>query len=424
MKLSNFPLFTLRDVPSDAGVPSHQLMLRSGMIKKVGLGLYSFLPLGQLVLQRVITIVREEMNSIGALEITMPIVQPASLWKESGRFNKYGPELVTFKDRNEHEHCLGPTHEEVITSIAASTIQSAAQLPICFYQIHTKFRDEIRPRFGIMRAREFLMKDAYSFHLDANSLELTYQDMVRAYHSIFKRCQLNFAMVEADNGAIGGTSSHEFHVLANTGEDILAENNGRAFNIELLPHFQIDDPSTHHTSDGLPLTITRGIEVGHVFKLGDTYCKSFSFTLTNSSQQTITPTMGCYGIGVSRICASAIEQNHDAKGIIWNPSLAPFHVVIALINPQQSSNVTQAGNQLYQTLQKQSLRVALDDRGLRVGVMLHDLELIGIPLCVIIGERGLAQNQVEIKIRQRNETIHATTTDAPSIIEQIINELS
>ena len=423
MKLSAFPLHTLRDTPSEAAITSHQLMLRAGMIKRCGLGLYSFLPLGMRVLAKVAAIVRTEINRSGALEISLPMVQPASLWKETGRLEKYGQELLRFNDRNHNLHCLGPTHEEVITKVASELVTHPSQLPLCLYQIQNKFRDEVRPRFGVMRAREFLMKDAYSFHLDQASLDQTYQAMSAAYTRIFERCQLTFSRVEADNGAIGGGSSHEFHVLADTGEDTLASHNGRAYNTELIPGFKLDDPSTHHTPDGTPLTLTKGIEVGHIFKLGTTYSQAMNFSLTVDGTP-CHPLMGCYGIGVSRIIAAAIEQHHDHAGIIWKPNLAPFTVAIALINPRKSEAVNKAGQELYQTLQKNNIDCALDDRGLRMGAMLNDLELIGTPVIVIVGEKHLGQDPANSKVECKRRGSDAATlvnlSEAPATIAQML----
>jgi prolyl-tRNA synthetase len=550
MRLSQFPLSTLKETPADAEIISHQLMMRAGMLRKQAAGLYSWLPLGLRVLRKVEAIVREEMNRAGALELLMPAVQPAELWMESGRWEQYGPELLRFNDRHQRGFCLGPTHEEVITDIARREIRSYKQLPVNYYQIQTKFRDEIRPRFGIMRAREFIMKDAYSFHTSQASLDETYQVMYDTYSRIFTRLGLDFRPVQADSGAIGGNVSHEFHVLADSGEDAIAfSSDGEyAANVEraeaLAPAGErpaaaaaksiVETPGQHsiddicsfleitpdrcvktllvagaetgvvalvlrgdhelntvkaeklpavaaplqfatdeqiriaagcsagslgpaglsipvivdhaaaHLSDfvcganedgkhftgmnwerDLPtpdcadlrnvingdtspdgkgtLSIARGIEVGHIFQLGTKYSEAMSATVLDEQGKEKTMTMGCYGIGVTRIVAAAIEQNNDDKGMIWPASIAPFQVALLPMNMKKSRRVQEATDRLYEELQAAGMEVLLDDRLVRPGVMFSDVELIGIPHRIVVGEKNLDQGMLEYKARNGDD---------------------
>ena len=545
MKTSCFHLSTLKETPADAEVISHQLMLRAGLIRRLASGLYSWLPLGLRVLRRVEKIVREEMDRSGAQELLMPAVQPAELWQESGRWEQYGPELLRLNDRHQREFCVGPTHEEVITDLFRREIKSYKQLPINFYQIQTKFRDEIRPRFGVMRAREFIMKDAYSFHLDQASLQQTYDLMFETYSRIFDRFGLEYRPVRADSGAIGGSNSHEFHVLADSGEDAIAfsDQGSYAANVEMAEALcqtqraepqqacaVVDTPGMHtieqvseflkvaatqtvktliaegedeglvaivlrgdhelntikaeklsalasplrladpqqirqrlgcdigsigpvgldipvfvdrsaaalndfvcgandndkhltgvnwgrelpeptvvdirNVVDGDPspdgqgtLSIVRGIEVGHIFQLGDKYSAAMNASVLDENGKAVITTMGCYGIGVSRVVAAAIEQNHDDAGIIWPAALAPFQLAICPINYHKSDEVKQAADDFYQQCLQQGLDVLLDDRPLRPGAMFSDMELIGIPHRVVFSERGLKQQQCEYKGR-------------------------
>ncbi len=548
MKATQMHLVTRREVPADAEIPSHQLMLRTGMVRKHGAGIYTWAPLGLRVLRKVEKVVREEMNRIGALEMLMPAIQPAELWEESGRWADFGPLLLKITDNNQREYCFGPTHEEVITDFARNEIKSFKQLPVCFYQIQTKFRDEIRPRFGVMRAREFLMKDAYSFHIDADSLADTYQDMYRAYTAVFTRLGLKFRAVAADSGAIGGSGSHEFHVLAEAGEDLLAVSNGSEYaaNVELaeavchadrpapqqsmqirdtpdiktidalcqafdVPAEQTIKTLIVHASDSIDsdlvalivrgdhqlnevkasnlpqvaaplmfanettisqavgagpgslgpvglaipmvvdrsaavladfvaganqddkhyfginwerdvalpevadlrnvqagdaspdgrgeLELIRGIEVGHIFQLGCKYSESMHAVVMDAEGKSQAMAMGCYGIGVSRIVAAAIEQNHDDKGIIWPQALAPWPLAILPMNQHKSPRVAQAAEQLYQQLIARGVDVLWDDRAIRPGVMFSDMELIGIPHQIVIGERSLDNDEVEYRPR-------------------------
>lgn len=548
MRTSQYLISTVRETPSDAVVISHQLMLRAGLIRPLANGLYNWLPLGLRVLRKVERIIREEMDRSGAMEVLMPVVQPSELWQETGRYDKYGKELLRFVDRHNRECVLGPTHEEVITDLVRREVRSYKQLPINLYQIQTKFRDEIRPRFGVMRSREFIMKDAYSFHLDRDSLQATYDVMHATYCRIFERLGLNFRPVKADTGSIGGDSSHEFHVLADSGEDAIAFSTGSdyAANVELapaLPPTQARQPAVQtmtsvHTPNcksieevaeflkvspsqtlktlvvrgtdvpaialvlrgdhslneiklekfaqlSAPLTfvpeaevlaltgapvgslgviglkipmmvdhsavvlsdfvcganqadhhligvnwerdvllpeqtydlrdvvegdpspdgqgeirIARGIEVGHIFQLGSTYSQSMNCHVLNEEGKASILEMGCYGIGVTRVVASAIEQNHDDKGIIWPDAIAPFNVVIVPMAMQKSPRVAEMTEQLYQQLQSAGIDVLLDDRKERAGVMFADAELMGIPHRLVISERGLEAGTIEYKHRR------------------------
>jgi prolyl-tRNA synthetase len=550
MRLSNLPFNTFKDAPADAEVVSHQLMLRAGLIRRLASGLYTWLPMGLRVLQRVQTIIREEMNRAGALELLMPVVQPAELWQASGRWEHFGPELLRLKDRHDRSFCLGPTHEEVITDIARTELKSYRQLPVNYYQIQTKFRDEIRPRFGVMRAREFTMKDAYSFHLDEESLQQGYLAMREAYSRIFSRLQLDFRIVQADPGAIGGNRSEEFHVLADSGEDAIAycEADGFAANIEtvalsaelgtrptagaacelvstpeirsidelsgflgvapdrclkLLLVAGSDTPAVglllrgdhelnrikaeklpevakplrmlgagqvaaatgcepgfvgpvgldlpliadrnasvladfvcganrkdHHfrgvnwerdlplprvadlrnavagdasPSGGGPLSIARGIEVGHIFQLGSKYSDAMDATVLDKDGKSCAMQMGCYGIGVTRVVAAAIEQNHDERGIIWPGAIAPFDVIVIPINMDKSYRVREAADKLYADLQDAGFSVLLDDRSQRPGFKFADADLLGIPHRVVVAEKAWDQGQLEYKRRTAAE---------------------
>ncbi|MCT6876273.1 proline--tRNA ligase [Frischella perrara] len=549
MRTSKYLLSTLKETPADAEVISHQLMLRAGMIRKVASGLYTWLPTGYRVLKKVEQIVREEMNKIGAIEVLMPVVQPADIWQESGRWEQYGPELLRIKDRGNRDFVLGPTHEEVITDLIRNEVSSYKQLPLNFYQIQTKFRDEVRPRFGVMRSREFIMKDAYSFHTSQESLQATYDDMYAAYSAIFSRIGLDFRAVRADTGSIGGSSSHEFQVLADSGEDdiVFSTESDYSANIEMAEALAptaileaateamklIDTPNAKtidelvtqfdlaiektvktlivkaskesghefvallvrgdHTLneikaekldivasplefaseeeirsaigagpgslgpvnltlpiiidrevavlsdfsaganiDGkhyfninwqrdvaLPrvadirnvvegdlspdgkgtLLIKRGIEVGHIFQLGTKYSQAMNATVQGEDGQNHVMIMGCYGIGVSRIVAAAIEQRHDDRGIIWPEAIAPFTVAIIPMNMHKSEQVQQTAEKLYAELQDLGIEVLFDDRKERPGVMFADAELIGIPHTIVIGERNLTNGEVEYKHR-------------------------
>ena len=399
---------TTRQDPSDAELISHKLMVRSGMIKKTAAGIYNWLPLGYKVLKKVENIVRKNLDGFGGQEILMPMVQPAELWKESLRFDQYGKELLKFKDRSERDFVLGPTHEEIICEIFRSYPISYKDLPINLYQIQTKFRDEIRPRFGVMRCREFLMKDAYSFDIDEKGMEMSYKNMKEAYVSTFDDIGLDYRIVKADAGNIGGDVSEEFHIIADSGEDLLAISDSSDFaaNVEVLEYEK--DPSE---LDGEPspdgkgkLIIKRGIEVGHIFQLGQKYSEKMSVSIKDSSGQSIDVFMGCYGIGVSRIVAAAIEQNHDDKGIIWPYAIAPFHVNIICLDPKKDE-VLKECESVYQILKDAGHDVILDDRDMRAGQKFTDNEILGIPYSIVIGPKNFSNNNFEFVIRNTNEKL-------------------
>lgn len=570
MRTSKLLISTLKETPADAEIVSHQLMLRAGLIRRLASGLYTWLPLGLRVLRKTEAIVREEMNKAGAQEVLMPSVQPAELWQESQRWEKYGPELLRITDRHQREFCYGPTHEEVVTDLVRQEIRSYKQLPVIFYQIQTKFRDEIRPRFGLMRAREFLMKDAYSFHVDQASLQQTYDDMYATYTRIFQRIGLNFRAVQADTGSIGGNASHEFHVLASSGEDAIAfsDTSDYAANIELAEAVKpagtrpaastsiesVDTPHKHTIEDvsnflnvstsqclktllvegidknsvvalvlrgdhelneikaekhpliAAPLTfvtpeqvhkatganigsigpvgltipvivdhaaaniadfvcganedekhltgvnwgrdcpepetadlrnvvagdpspdgqgileIARGIEVGHIFQLGENYSKKLNAVVLTETGKSQVITMGCYGIGISRVVAAAIEQHHDGSGIIWPQSIAPFEVVLIPVNAHKSQRVRDKAEEIYQQLITSGIDVLLDDRGLRPGVAFADMELIGIPHRLILGERGLDNGIIEYKQRASGQADEFALEDLLTTIQQKLTQ--
>ncbi len=569
MRVSNFPLATLKETPADAEVISHQLMLRAGLIRRLAAGLYTWLPLGLKVLRNVERVVREEMDRSGAIEMLMPTIQPAELWQDSGRWDKYGPLLLKIKDRHQREFCYGPTHEEVITDFARREFHSYKQLPVNYYQIQTKFRDEIRPRFGVMRAREFLMKDAYSFHMDKASLQETYDKMYETYCRIFDRLGLKFRAVQADSGAIGGNASHEFHVLADSGEDAIAfsDSGDYAANIEKAETLPLPAPAAasaelakvatpgketieavsrflkqpasqciktllvkgdeatpviallirgdhelneikalkipalqepltlasdeevkavancqpgsigplgleipiyadyavmglsdfvcganedghHYTGmnwerdlpqpeatdlrnviEGDPspdgngkLSIQRGIEVGHIFQLGDRYSDAMELRVLDENGKNTTPLMGCYGIGVSRIVAAAIEQNHDDWGIKWPAAIAPFQVALIPINMHKSQRLREAVDALYEQLQQANIKVLLDDRKTRPGVMFADMELTGMPHRIVFSERGLDESMVEYKGRSDKDSENIALEKITGFLQEKLNE--
>ena len=411
MLFSKLLLPTLKDAPQEAEIVSHKLMLRSGMIRKVASGIYSWLPIGLRVLRKVEDIVREEMNASGAQEVFMPMVQPKELWEETQRWEKMGPELLRIQDRHQRNFCLGPTHEEIITDIIRDNIKSYKELPLNIYQIQTKFRDEVRPRYGIMRGREFLMKDSYSFNIDEESLQETYLSMRDAYKRVLNRIGLDFKISKADSGAIGGDSSEEFHVLAENGEDSIAISDSSEFaiNTELL----LKDDEDINSLNGKPspdgngvIQVKKGIEVGHIFKLGKLYAESMNASVLNSDGQKSTLFMGCYGIGVSRLVAAAIEQNYDEKGIIWPHSIAPFDINIISIGHNKDEKITSAANDLYEELCEMGYSVILDDRKDGYGAKIKDSELIGIPLNIIIGKNFLKNKEIELLGRNGKNSVN------------------
>jgi prolyl-tRNA synthetase len=422
MKAKNLLFATQIETPTAAETISHKLMLKAGLIRQVASGIYTWLPNGLKVLQKVSEIVRKNMNEALAQEILMPMVQPSELWKESGRWSQYGKELLIFNDRHDRDFCLGPTHEEVITELCRNEIRSHKQMPLTLYQIQTKFRDEIRPRFGVMRSREFIMKDAYSFDLNEEGMNQSYMRMREAYINIFDSLGLDYRIVTADSGKIGGSNSEEFHVLADTGEDLLAFSNksNYAINAELLTESMNDqDPSSLEgkpSPDGKgTLELKKGIEVGHIFKLGTKYSESLNLKIQYENKE-IFPKMGCYGIGISRIVAAAIEQNHDDKGIIWPKKMCPYAVVIIEVNPKNNQKITKACYSIYEDLKNAGIEVLWDNRDQRPGVKFSDMELLGIPKFIIIGEQSTSKNKVEIKDRSEGNPILVTSQDAVNLI--------
>ena len=391
------------------------------MIKKTAAGIYNWLPIGYRVLKKVENIVRKNLDNFGAQEILMPMVQPAELWKESLRFDQYGKELLKFKDRSERDFVLGPTHEEIICEIFRSYPISYKELPINLYQIQTKFRDEIRPRFGVMRCREFLMKDAYSFDIDEKGMEKSYENMKDAYISTFDDIGLDYRIVKADAGNIGGDVSEEFHIIADSGEDLLAISDASDFaaNVEVLEYEK--DPSE---LDGQPspdgkgkLIIKRGIEVGHIFQLGQKYSEKMSVSIKDSSGKGIDSFMGCYGIGVSRIVAAAIEQNHDDKGIIWPYAIAPFHVNVICLDPKKEE-VLKECESVYQIIKDAGHDVLLDDRDIRAGQKFTDNEILGVPFSIVIGPKNFSNNSFEFVIRKTNEKLDLNIDEIKQRLEE------
>ena len=421
MLFSKLLLPTLKEAPQEAEVVSHQLMLRAGMIRKVASGIYTWLPLGLKVLKKIENIVREEMDASGAQEVFMPMVQPKELWEETSRWEKMGPELLRIKDRHERDFCLGPTHEEVITDIIRTNVKSYKELPLNIYQIQTKFRDEVRPRYGIMRGREFLMKDAYSFNIDEESLQETYLIMRETYKKVLERIGLEYKISAADSGAIGGDSSEEFHVLADNGEDTIAVSDSSEFaiNSELL----LKEGENINSLEGEPspdgngtIQIKKGIEVGHIFKLGKLYAKSMKANVLNAEGKASTLYMGCYGIGVSRLVAAAIEQNFDEKGIIWPHSIAPFDINIIAIGYEKDEKIAEVSNNLYKELTEMGYDVLLDDRKDGYGTKIKDSELIGVPLNIIIGKQFIESEEIEFRTRS-GDTSLSKISDSKTILD-------
>ena len=417
---------TLKDSPQDAEVISHQLMLRAGMIRKVSSGIYTWLPLGLKVLRKIENIVRDEMDQSGAQEVLMPMVHPKELWEETKRWEKMGPELLRIKDRHDRDFCLGPTHEEVITDLVRNNVKSYKELPLNIYQIQTKFRDEIRPRYGVMRGREFLMKDSYSFNIDEASLQETYLLMRNTYKKILERIGLEYKIVKADSGAIGGDTSEEFHVLAENGEDTIAISDASEFaiNTELL----LSEGEDISTLEGKPspdgngvIEIKKGIEVGHIFQLGKIYTELMKVNVLNQEGKAIDLFMGCYGIGVSRLVAAAIEQNNDDKGILWPESIAPYEVNIVAIGYTKEPKIADAANNLSEQLQSMGYEVIVDDRKDGYGTKMKDAELIGIPVNIIIGNKFVESGEVELKHRNGHSSTN-NITEITTIFEHFKNQ--
>ena len=412
MQLSKYPLITYKETPSDAELVSHQLMLRAGLIKKLASGLFTWMPIGLKVIRKIEHIVREAMDASGAYELSMPAIQPSNLWEETSRWKEYGNLLLKMKDRHERSFCFGPTHEEVITDIVRNELKTYRQLPINYYQIQTKFRDEIRPRFGVMRAREFLMKDAYSFHMDQESLDQEYENMGRTYDTIFTRIGLDYRKVRAGSGEIGGSLSHEYVVLADSGEDKIGYCDEEEFaaNVEMI--------DGDIAPSGGQLSYARGIEVGHIFQLGDKYSKHMNCVVSNEKGNSTHPLMGCYGIGVSRIVAAAIEQNNDQSGIIWPDSITPFQISIISLNQNLEDEVSKKAYEIYQQLLEYGLEVILDDRDERAGVKFADADLIGIPKQLVLSKKGLKSQGIEFKARGEKSNTSIPFAKLPAFLEK------
>ena len=412
---------TSRDNPSEAELVSHKLMVRSGMIKRTAAGIYNWLPIGLKILKKIEAIVRKNLDETGAQEILMPMVQPSDLWKESERFNEYGKELLVFSDRSNREFVLGPTHEEVVSDIFRSYPVSYKNLPINFYQIQTKFRDEIRPRFGVMRAREFIMKDAYSFDINKKGLRESYKEMKNAYIKIFNEIGLEYRVVNADSGNIGGDKSEEFHVLAESGEDLLAISDESSFAANVETFDQKEDPSDligRPSPDGKgKLIIKRGIEVGHIFQLGQKYSNKMKVLVKDENATEIPIFMGCYGIGITRILGACIEQNHDKNGIIWPKSIAPFDVNIICLDPGKKEVFNTSLN-IYKLFKEFKFDVLLDDRDMRPGNKFADHDLIGIPFSVVISGSNYDKNKLEVGIRGKSEKFNLTPEELKTLMER------
>ncbi len=403
MRARQDPVLTLHEEPAEAEVVSHRLMLRAGFIKKLAGGVYSFLPMGVRALRKIEGIVREEMSRAGALEVLLPALQPSDLWERTGRWDKYGKELFRLSDRHDRPFALGPTHEEVVTDLISQTVHSYRQLPVLIYQIQTKFRDEIRPRFGLLRGREFVMKDAYSFSADEDDARRIYGIMQESYARIFRRIGLDSRMVEADSGLIGGNLSHEFMILAASGEDtvLICEKCSWAANVEKEPD-ALACPKC-----GGPVSSKTAIEVGHVFYLGHKYSVPMEAAFLDKEGKEIPFYMGCYGIGVSRLLAAALEQSHDEQGMVWPPAIAPFRVSVLTLGPGMADRPeVQEAIRTLEDLWGED--VYIDDRDLRPGIKFQDADLRGFPYQVILGERNVAQGQAEIKIRRSGERLIVT----------------
>ena len=404
---------TLKEVPGDAQIASHQLLLRSGLVRQVAAGIYTYLPLGKRVLSKIENIVREELEAIGSSELLMPVLHPRELWDQTGRWDVYGAELMRIKDRHERDFVLGPTHEEVITTVVKEYLNSYKKLPLNVFQIQTKFRDEQRPRFGLMRGREFMMKDAYSFHATEACLDVTYDEFAKAYTNIFTRCGLDFRMVEADNGQIGGTGSAEFMALADIGEDTIVYNEEGTFasNIEVY-----DLKEGDASPDGVGvIKHAKGIELGHIFKLGTKYSETMGGHFLDENGKQKPYIMGCYGIGISRIIMAVIEQMHDEAGIVWPKGLAPFQIHIVPVDVKNEEQVRVA-EKLYHELKSSGFEVLLDDRAERAGVKFKDSDLIGLPIRLTVG-KGIAEGIVEFKNRQTGESQNVALADLVTVVQ-------
>ena len=419
MKFSEFFIPTLKEEPSEAEIPSHSLAIRAGLIRKTASGIYSFLPLGLRVLRKIEEIVRQEMNSAGAIELFLPVLQPSDLWEKSGRWKEYGPEMFRLKDRNKRDFCLGPTHEELITYLAYLDLKSYKDLPINLYQIQVKFRDEIRPRYGLLRAREFIMKDSYSFCRTDDDLEVIYKKMHNAYCRILERIGLSYRVVEADTGLIGGSSSHEFIILADNGEDKLVFCPG----CEYSAKFEMSESSSGKDSGscihcGEKLKAEKGIEIGHIFKLGTKYSDSLDAKFVDIDGKLKPLIMGCYGIGITRMLAAAIEQQHDSKGIIWPVSIAPFMVNL-IVTTGKNEEFLKAGDLVYRTLTELDVEVLYDDREVNAGIKFKDSDLIGIPIRFILGRKFLESQLIDVEYRKDGKKMELHLDSIPEFIKKL-----
>jgi prolyl-tRNA synthetase len=419
LKFSEFFIPTLKEEPSEAEISSHSLALRAGLIRKTASGIYSFLPLGLKVLRKIEEIVRQEMNGAGAIELFLPVLQPSDLWEKSGRWKEYGPEMFRLKDRNKRDFCLGPTHEELITYLAYLDLKSYKDLPVNLYQIQVKFRDEIRPRYGLLRAREFIMKDSYSFCRTDNDLEVIYKKMHKAYCRILERIGLSYRVVEADTGLIGGSSSHEFIILADNGEDKLVFCPG----CEYSAKFELSESSSGKDSGscincGEKLKAEKGIEIGHIFKLGTKYSDSLDAKFVDIDGKLKPLIMGCYGIGITRMLAAAIEQQHDSKGIIWPVSIAPFMVNL-IVTTGKNEEFLKAGDLVYRKLARLGVEVLYDDREVNAGIKFKDSDLIGIPVRFILGRKFLESQLIDVEYRKDGKKTELHLDSIPEFIKKL-----
>jgi prolyl-tRNA synthetase len=419
LRLSKYFLPTTRKVTSDAKVPSHILSIKAGLIRQVSRGVYNILPFGYKIVRKIEEIIRDELDKIGAHEILMPVIQPAELWKETGRWSEYGHELMRLKDRLGRDMCLGPTHEELITELIRKEVHSYKQLPINLYQIQVKFRDEIRPRFGLLRGREFIMKDAYSFHATWEDLEDTYEDMKRAYSNIIERCGLDYRIVEAESGIIGGNVNHEFMVLADTGEEGILYCSKCDFAVKKgYGNFKLLQVEDKCPKCGSELIENKGIEVGHVFQLGTKYSESMKAYFSDKDGNKKPFIMGCYGFGITRLISATIEQNHDKDQMTWPISISPFEFHLILVNPN-NKRLKQISEELYKYLIENNIEVLYDDRETSAGIKFNDADLIGIPLIGIIGNQTLKINKIEIKNRIESKKDLISKEDILNYIENV-----
>ncbi|MFA5015631.1 MAG: proline--tRNA ligase [Actinomycetota bacterium] len=419
MKFSEFFIPTLKEEPSEAEISSHALALRAGLIRKIASGIYSFLPLGLRALRKIEEIVRQEMNSAGAIELFLPVLQPSDLWEKSGRWKEYGPEMFRLKDRNKRDFCLGPTHEELITYLAYLDLKSYKDLPINLYQIQVKFRDEMRPRYGLLRAREFIMKDSYSFCRNDDDLDVIYKKMYDAYCRILERIGLRYRVVEADTGLIGGSSSHEFIILAENGEDklVFCQECGYSANFE-MSESSPGKGSGSCVNCGKKLKAEKGIEIGHIFKLGSKYSDKLDARFVDVDGKQKPLIMGCYGIGITRMLAAAIEQMHDSKGIIWPVSIAPFAVNL-IVTTGKNEEFLKAGDLVYRTLTGLDVEVLYDDREVNAGIKFKDSDLIGIPIRFILGRKFLDNKLIDVEYRKDGKKMELSLDSIPGFIKKL-----